>query len=264
MSSLRTFLSRRLNAMTRRTARASSAKSPNGSVTAIVTRASVNSTSTCARLDIDVRELPPAGMSKHDVRELIEDMVGKQAIQRAYRGSYLFVSSAGAILEDLVDFATFILSTRISLRHRWRSKLHPCRNANGVSGLPVVLVEEMLHRGQGADDHPAPLIGWTDWTLLICGFRRRTSPSASFSSVSHDDRGLGLPRLHRKFTGYQQAGPERSRSSTCSSQRTPAPICESNPESPLPDVALEATPIDARHRRERPRLLRPLVPSTRS
>ena len=45
---------------------------------------------------------------KTDVRELIEDMVGKRKpFSAGLPWLYIFVSSAGAILEDLVDFATF-------------------------------------------------------------------------------------------------------------------------------------------------------------
>ena len=42
------------------------------------------------------------------MRELIEDMVGKRKpFSAGLPWLYIFVSSAGAILEDLVDFATF-------------------------------------------------------------------------------------------------------------------------------------------------------------
>ena len=50
----------------------------------------------------------PTQYVKTDVRELIEDMVGKRKpFSAGFPWLYIFISSAGAILEDIQDFATF-------------------------------------------------------------------------------------------------------------------------------------------------------------
>ena len=67
---------------------------------------------------------------KTDVRELIEDMVGKRKpFSASIPWLYIFVSSAGAILLDLVDFATFYLLPT------WRDQLYAI-----VEGASCILV----------------------------------------------------------------------------------------------------------------------------
>ena len=136
MSNWRTFLSRRPSATTRRTALASSAKSPSGLAMATATRAFVNLTSTCARvhaigaLPTRCQLAPARRYVKTDVRELIEDMVGKRKpFSASIPWLYIFVSSAGAILLDLVDFATFYLLPT------WQDQLYAI-----VEGASCILV----------------------------------------------------------------------------------------------------------------------------
>ena len=111
---------------------------------------------------------------KNDVRELIEDMVGKRKpFSAGLPWLYIFVSSAGAILEDLVDFATFYTLPT------WQDQFYAI--IGGAScilvGTPMTSVvflwcssKEYRFGGKAPMIILAPLIGWTDWTLLICGF----------------------------------------------------------------------------------------------
>ena len=108
------------------------------------------------------------------MRELIEDMVGKRKpFSAGLPWLYIFVSSAGAILEDLVDFATFY--TLPTFQDQFYAII------GGLScilvGTPMTSVvflwcssKEYRFGGKAPMIILAPLIGWTDWTLLICGF----------------------------------------------------------------------------------------------
>ena len=108
------------------------------------------------------------------MRELIEDMVGKRKpFSAGLPWLYIFVSSAGAILEDLVDFATFYTLPT------WQDQFYAI--IGGAScilvGTPMTSVvflwcssKEYRFGGKAPMIILAPLIGWTDWTLLICGF----------------------------------------------------------------------------------------------
>ena len=111
---------------------------------------------------------------KTDVRELIEDMIGKRKpFSASIPWLYIFVSSTGAILEDIVAFATFYTLPT------WQDQFYAI-----IGGLSCILVgtpmtsvvflwcssKEYRFGGKAPMIILAPLIGWTDWTLLICGF----------------------------------------------------------------------------------------------
>ena len=108
------------------------------------------------------------------MRELIEDMVGKRKpFSAGLPWLYIFVSSTGAILEDIVAFATFYTLPT------WQDQFYAI-----IGGLSCILVgtpmtsvvflwcssKEYRFGGKAPMIILAPLIGWTDWTLLICGF----------------------------------------------------------------------------------------------
>ena len=111
---------------------------------------------------------------KTDVRELIEDMIGKRKpFSASIPWLYIFVSSTGAILEDIVAFATFYTLPT------WQDQFYAI-----IGGLSCILVgtpmtsvvflwcsaKEYRFGGKAPMIILAPLIGWTDWTLLITGF----------------------------------------------------------------------------------------------
>ena len=108
------------------------------------------------------------------MRELIEDMVGKRKpFSASIPWLYIFVSSTGAILEDIVAFATFYTLPT------WQDQFYAI--IGGAScilvGTPMTSVvflwcssKEYRFGGKAPMIILAPLIGWTDWTLLICGF----------------------------------------------------------------------------------------------
>ena len=111
---------------------------------------------------------------KTDVRELIEDMIGKRKpFSAGFPWLYLFVSSAGAILEDLQSFTT------IYLIPRFQDKVY-CL-IEGAScilvGTPMVSVtflwlssKKCRIGGKAPLIILAPLTCWLPWYLLICGF----------------------------------------------------------------------------------------------
>ena len=111
---------------------------------------------------------------KTDVRELIEDMIGKRKpFSSGFPWLYLFISSAGAILEDIQSFTTLYLVPG------FQDKVY-CF-ISGAScilvGTPMVSVtflwlasKRCRIGGKAPMILLAPLTCWLPWYLLICGF----------------------------------------------------------------------------------------------
>ena len=111
---------------------------------------------------------------KTDVRELIEDMIGKRKpFSAGLPWLYIFISSAGAILEDIQSFTTLYLVPGFQDKVYCFIGGASCILV-GTPMVPVTFLWCSSTRFRFLGKAPmivlAPLIAWLPWTFLITSF----------------------------------------------------------------------------------------------